>query len=90
MATLLPKAKVTPEGKPETEADIDPEQIGVAVWTMFVIALVAVTVCDNAPLVSAIVNSLPHRGLFASVRADVSEKLPGSDVIPETHQPVKS
>ena len=57
MATLLPKAKVTPDGKPEADADIDPAQIGVAVYTISVIALVAVTVCELEPVVSATVNS---------------------------------
>ena len=64
MATLLPKAKVTPDGKPETDAEIDPAQIGVAVYSISVIALVAVTVCESEPLVSATINSLPHKGLF--------------------------
>ena len=90
MATLLPKAKVTPDGKPETDADIEPAQIGVAVYFISVIAVVPVTVCELEPVVSAIVNSLSHRGLLASVRAEESEKPSGSDVIPETHQPVKS
>ena len=91
MATLLPKAKVTPDGKPETDADIDPAQIGVAVYTISVIAVVPVTVCELEPVVSATVNSFPQRGLFASIRAD--DKLTnsaGSDVILDTHQPVKS
>ena len=69
MATLLPKAKVTPDGKPETDADIEPAQIGVAVYTISVIAVVPVTVCELEPVVSATVNSLPQRGLFASIRA---------------------
>ena len=74
MATLLPKAKVTPDGKPETDADIEPAQIGVAVYFISVIAVVPVTVCELEPVVSAIVNSLSHRGLLASVRAMKSQK----------------
>ena len=74
VATLLPKAKVTPDGKPETDADIEPAQIGVAVYFISVIAVVPVTVCELEPVVSAIVNSLPHKGLFGFVRADESAK----------------
>ena len=61
VATLLANAILTPEGKPEAEADIEPAQIGVAVYTISVIALVAVTVCELEPVVSATVNSLPHK-----------------------------
>ena len=43
VATLLANAKVIPEGKPEVEADIDPVQIGVAVYFIYVIAVVPVT-----------------------------------------------
>ena len=38
VATLLANAILTPEGKPEAEADIEPVQIGVAVYTISVIA----------------------------------------------------
>ena len=90
MAILLPKAKVTPDGKPETDADIDPAQIGVAVYFTSVIAVVPVTVCELEPVVSATVNSLPQSGLLAVVRAELVAKSVGSDVMPETHQPVRS
>ena len=79
MAILLPKAKVIPEGKPETDADIEPAQIGVAVYTISVIAVVPVTVCELEPVVSATVNSLPHSGLLAVVRAELVAKLFGSN-----------
>ena len=46
VATLLANAILTPEGKPEAEADIEPVQIGVAVYTISVIAVVPVTVCE--------------------------------------------
>ncbi len=102
MDTLLPKAKVTPVGKPETDADIDPAQIGVAVYFISVIAVVPVTACELEPLVSATVNSFPQSGLLASVRGAAGEKSeaapcnrraansPGSEGIADTHQPDKS
>ena len=71
MATLLPKAKVTPDGKPEADADKLPSQIGVAVYFISVIAVVPVTVCELEPVVSATVNSFPQSGLLASVRAEL-------------------
>ncbi len=46
VATLLANAILTPEGKPEAEADIEPVQIGVDVYTISVIAAVPVTVCN--------------------------------------------
>jgi hypothetical protein len=90
VAILLANAILTPDGKPETDADIDPAQIGVVVYTISVIALVAVTVCELEPLVRATVKSFPHRGLFMKSGAEDSAKSVGSDVILDTHQPSKS
>ena len=52
-------------------------------------ALVAVTVCELEPVVSATVNSFPHKGLLASVSAESWANVSGSVVILDTHQPVK-
>ena len=89
VAALLAKVELTPDGKPEVEADKLPAQIGVAVYTIGVIAVVADTVCELEPLVSAMVNSLPQTGLLASVKAELVAKFSGSEVILVTHQPVK-
>ena len=74
--TLLLKSEITPDGKPELEEDKLPLQIGVTVWTIEVIALLAVTVCDSDPLVSATVNSLPQIGRLASVKGEYWMKPP--------------
>ena len=90
VATLLANAILTPEGKPEAEADIEPVQIGVAVYTISVIAVFLLLFVKLEPVVSATVNSLPHNGLLAFVSAEVEENNAGSAEIPETHQPDKS
>ena len=88
--TLLLKSEITPDGKPELEEEKLPLQIGVTVWTIEVIALLAVTVCDSDPLVSATVNSFPQTGLLDSANAEFREKKSGSDVTSVTHQPERS
>ena len=81
----------SPVGKPETEALLVPEQTGVFVYVIPVIALFTVTVCELEPVVSATVNSLPHSGIFEELKDEFSPaKSDGSDDIEDTHHPVRS
>ena len=90
VATLLLKAALTPEGRLDALTLSVVVQMELTVYCIGVIAVVAVTVCVCEPLVSAIVNSLPHSGLLEVESAEFAEKPEGSVVRFETHHPVKS